>query len=76
MTPKREQSGTSVDRDGHISRGGDGEVRTALYEASGAMLRRSRKWSTLKAWGVRLAAKRGHKRAVVAVARKPAVITG
>lgn len=38
LTPKREQSGTSVDRDGHISRCGDGEVRTALYEASSAML--------------------------------------
>ncbi len=74
LTPKREQSGTSVDRDGHISRCGDGEVRTALYEASSAMLTRSRKWSTLKAWGVRVAAKRGHKRAVVAVARKLAVI--
>jgi hypothetical protein len=27
-------------------------------------------WSTLKVWGVRVAAKRGHKRAVVAVAPK------
>jgi transposase len=32
LTPRREQSGTSVDKDGHISRVGDGEVRTALYE--------------------------------------------
>jgi transposase len=38
------------------------------------MLTRSRKWSTLKSWGVRVAAKRGHKRAVGAVARKLAVI--
>lgn len=74
LTPKREQSGTSIDRDGHISRRGDGEVRTALYEAASSMLTRSQNWSTLKAWGVRVSAKRGHKRAVVAVARKLAVI--
>ncbi|MGE3872963.1 MAG: IS110 family transposase [Parvibaculaceae bacterium] len=74
LTPKRIQSGTSVDIDGHISRRGDGEVRTALYEAASAMLTRSRQHSALKAWGMRLAGKRGHKRAVVAVARKLAVI--
>jgi len=74
LTPKRLQSGTSIDIDGHISRRGDGEVRTALYEAASAMMTRSQKHCTLKAWGMRLAAKRGHKRAVVAVARKLAVI--
>ena len=74
LTPRREQSGTSIDRDGHISRCGDGEVRTVLYEAASSMLTRSQTWSTLKAWGVRVSAKRGHKRAVVAVARKLAVI--
>jgi transposase len=74
LTPMREQSGTSVDYDGHISKRGDGDVRTALYEAASAMLTRSQQWSTLKAWGVRVAARRGHKRAVVAVARKLAVI--
>jgi hypothetical protein len=31
-------------------------------------------WSVLKAWGVRLAKTRGHRRAVIAVARKLAVI--
>lgn len=74
LTPRREQSGTSIDRDGHISRRGDGEVRTALYEAASGMLTRSKQHSTLKAWGLKIAAKRGHKRAVVAVARKLAVI--
>lgn len=38
------------------------------------MLVRSKKWCAVKAWGVKIAAKRGHKRAVVAVARKLAVI--
>jgi len=74
LTPKREQSGTSVDHDGHISRRGDGEVRTALYEAANAMMTRSQKHCAVKAWGLRLAGKRGHKRALVAVARKLAVI--
>lgn len=74
LTPKRLQSGTSVDVDGHISRRGDGEVRTALYEAASAMMTRSKQRSALKAWGTQLAAKRGHKRAVVAVARKLAVV--
>lgn len=74
LTPKRIQSGTSVDQDGHISRRGDGEVRTVLYEAASGMITRSKKHCTLKSWGLRVAAKRGHKRAVVAVARKLAVI--
>ena len=74
LTPKRIQSGTSIDNDGHISRRGDGEVRTALYEAASAMMTRSKKHCALTAWGMRLAAKRGHKRAVVAVARKLSVI--
>ena len=72
LTPQRFQTGDSIDIEGHISKCGDGEVRTALYEA--AMLVRSRKWCTLKVWGIKLAKKRGHKRAVVAVARKLAVI--
>ena len=32
------------------------------------------KWSSLKAWGMKLAKTRGHRRAVIAVARKLAVI--
>jgi transposase len=37
------------------------------------MLVRSKQWCSVKAWGA-IAVKRGHKRAVVAVARKLAVI--
>jgi transposase len=74
LTPRRLQSGTSVDIDGHISKRGDAEVRCALYEAASAMITRSQKHSTVKAWGMKIAAKRGHKRAVVAVARKLAAI--
>lgn len=74
LTVRRIQSGDTIDIEGHISKCGDGEVRTALYEAASAMLVRSKKWCAVKAWGVKIAAKRGHKRAVVAVARKLAVI--
>ena len=45
-----------------------------LYEAAGIILNRVSRWSTLKAWGTRLARKIGHKKATVAVARKLAVI--
>jgi len=74
LTPKREQSGTSIDFDGHISRQGDKEMRTLLYEAASCLLTRSKVWTSLKAWGMKLARHRGHKRAVTAVARKLAVI--
>jgi transposase len=49
-------------------------IRCALYVAAHSLLSRSATWSSLKAWGMRLAKSRGHRRAVVAVARKLAVI--
>ena len=73
LTPRRFQSG-ELDIDGHISRCGDREVRSALYTAANAMMTRSSKSSPLKDWGMTLAKKRGHRRAVIAVARKLAVI--
>jgi transposase len=73
LTPRRFQSG-EVDFDGHISRAGDADVRSTLYVAANSMLTRSSKWSPLKAWGMKLAKSRGHKKAVIAVARKLAVI--
>ncbi len=73
LTPRRFQSG-EIDFDGHISRAGDANVRSTLYVAANSMLTRSSKWSPLKAWGMKLAKTRGHKKAVIAVARKLAVI--
>jgi len=73
LTPRRFQSG-EVDNPRHISRAGDADVRSALYVAAHSLLTRNAQWSTLKAWGVRLAKTRGHRRAVIAVARKLAVI--
>jgi transposase len=73
LTPARYQSG-ETDLQGQISRCGDELARTALYEAAHTLLVRSRKWSSLRAWGMRIAKRRGLARARVAVARKLAVI--
>ncbi|MBT2324651.1 IS110 family transposase [Variovorax paradoxus] len=73
LTPRRYQSG-EMDNPGHISRAGDADVRSALYVAAHSLLTRNAQWSSLKAWGMRLAKTRGHRRAVIAVARKLAVI--
>jgi transposase len=73
LTARRFQSG-EMDIDGHISKCGDADVRGTLYSAANALLTRSSRWSPLKAWGMKLAKTRGHRRAVIAVARKLAVI--
>jgi transposase len=67
------QSG-QTDYSGRISRQGDVHLRTCLYEAANAVLTRSRADTALKRWGLGLKARLGHKRAVVAVARKLAVV--
>jgi transposase len=73
LTPARYQSG-ETDIQGQISRCGDELARTALYEAAHTLLVRSRKWSALRAWGLKIAKHRGMARARVAVARKLSVI--
>jgi len=73
LTPKKYQSGES-DRSGAITRMGDELVRTTLYEAASTLLHRVQRWSWLKAWAVRVAQRRGAKRAQVALARRLAVV--
>ena len=73
LTPSKYQSG-EIDRTGAISRCGDEMVRTTLYEAAQILLVRSTKWSWLKAWAMQIARRRGMKRAIVALARRLAVI--
>lgn len=73
LTPARYQSG-ETDIQGRISRCGDELARTALYEAAHSLLMRSKKWSSLRAWGMNVAKRRGMARARVAVARKLATI--
>ena len=72
LTPRRYESG-EVSRNGHISKHGNGMTRKHLYEAATTLLTRTKSFSALKAWGLRLAKISGFKKARVAVARKLAV---
>ena len=73
LTPRRYQSG-EVDYSGRISKRGDGAMRALLFEAANVLITRVNRFSPLKAWAVRLAARKGFKKAAVATARKIAVI--
>ena len=73
LTPKRYASG-ETDHSGRVSKCGDAMMRTALFEGAQALLVCTKKWCSLKAWGMAIARRRGTKRAIVAVARKLAVI--
>ena len=73
LTPAKYQSGEN-DRTGAISRCGDEMMRIMLYEAAQSMLVRTAKWSWLKAWAMKIARHRGMKKAIVALARRLAVI--
>jgi len=72
LTCAKYQSG-EVDRSGKISRCGDEMMRVMLYEAAQSMLR-ANKWSWLKAWAMQVARRCGMKKAIVALARRLAVI--
>jgi transposase len=72
LTCSKYQSG-EIDRSGRISRCGDEMMRVMLYEAAQSMLY-SKKWSWLKAWAMQIARRRGMKKAIVALARRLAVI--
>jgi transposase len=73
LTQRKYQSG-ETDVTGRISKCGDQEVRTALYEAAHIILTRPVKGSELKSWAARVAKRSGMKKAKVALARKLGVI--
>src|SRR5262249_35064850 len=73
LTPPKYQSG-EINRTGAISKCGDDMMRVMLYEAAQILLVRSAKWSWLKAWAMKIARHRGMKKAIVALARRLAVI--
>ncbi len=73
LTPRKYASG-EVDRNGAISKCGDEMVRQALFQAAHTLLTRVKRWSALKAWGMRIAKRRGLRRATVALARRLAVL--
>lgn len=72
LTPRRNQSG---ERDviGQITRSGDAGLRTALYQAATVMLNRG-KPNWLTAWALRVAQRRGKKRATIGLARRIGVV--
>ncbi|WP_291826084.1 IS110 family transposase [Bosea sp. (in: a-proteobacteria)] len=72
LTPRRHQSG-EIDRVGRITKVGDSETRTALFEAANVILRPTTRWSSMKAWAMRIADRQGARRAKVALARRMAV---
>ncbi|PVE20259.1 IS110 family transposase [Microvirga sp. KLBC 81] len=73
LTPVLHQSGESS-RVGRISLCGDAMMRTLLFEAAQTMLTRMTRWSWLKAWAMKVAQRRGGRKAVVALARRLATI--
>ena len=73
LTPCKYQSGES-ERTGAISKCGDEMMRVMLYEAAQILLMRATQWSWLKAWAMQIARRRGLKKAIVALARRLAVV--
>jgi transposase len=71
LDPRVRQSGSSPAHTGHISKEGPSSARAALCEAAHAALRTP---GPLRAFGQRVAARRGRQVAIVAVARKLATI--
>jgi transposase len=70
LTPRKYASG-EIDRNGSITKAGDGAVREVLVQAALTLVQR---WSMLKARGMAIAKRRGLRRAIVAVARKLAIV--
>jgi transposase len=73
LTPKQFQSG-ETDFQGDISRLGNSMTRSHLVQAATTLLATSKKWSTLRAWGMKIAKRRGFNKARIAVARKLAIV--
>lgn len=73
LTPRRWQSGETIDRQGRISKQGDKDVRRCLFEAAHILLVKYRGRTPIKTWGERLMALKGHHKATVAVARRLAM---
>ena len=73
MTPRQYSSG-ETQKQGRISKCGPKELRCLLMEVGVVILTRTKSWSKLKAWGLKLLRKHGIKKASTAVGRKLAVI--
>lgn len=73
LTPRLHESGETSWRGG-ITKSGDKKLRRALYAAAQVHLTRSYQPSWLRDWALRVAERRGVKRAIIALARRMAVV--
>ncbi|WP_232796556.1 transposase [Roseovarius salinarum] len=73
LTPKRHQSG-EIDWSRRVSKCGDSAMRGLLFEAASCVICQVKRFSPLKSGAVRLAGRRGFRKAAVATARKIAVL--
>jgi len=73
LTPRRHQSG-EMDWSGRVSKCGDAAMRGLLFESASCLIRQVKRFSAIKSWAVRLAGRRGFRKAAVATARKIAVL--
>ena len=73
LTSRRLQSG-EMDYSGRISKHGDKMLRSLLYGAANSLLSVVRRAHPLKDWARRVKKRTSHKKAVVALARKMAII--
>lgn len=73
LVPRRHQSG-ELNWTGRITKQGESTVRKLLYEAASSILTRTRQRFALKTWALKIAKRRGLRKAGVALARRLAVI--
>ena len=73
LVPRRHQSG-ELDWTGRIPKQGDSTVRKLIYEAANSILKRTKQGFALKSWALKIAKRRGLRKATVALARRLAVI--
>ncbi len=73
LVPRTYQSG-EFERRGRISKAGAQDVRSSLFMAAMTLTQVTRRNCWLKTWGNQIAARRGRKKALVAVARRLAVM--
>lgn len=73
MTPKQYSSG-ECQKQGSISKAGSSELRALLCQSAMCMIYITKTWSRPKLFGLKIKKKHGHKKAIVALGRKLAVI--
>lgn len=74
LVPSQSSSGDAKARLGRITKTGDGLLRSYLVEAAHLIMSKRTADSPLKRWALQVSARRGKKKAVVALARKLARI--